>query len=74
VAYKALADYLETHPNDKGIFLETAHPVKFYDVVEPITNQEVEVPAGIKEQMLKEKKSISIGNAFEELKKFLLKN
>jgi threonine synthase len=73
VAYKALADYLETHPNGKGIFLETAHPVKFYDVVEPITNQKVEVPAGIKEQMLKEKKSIKINNHSENLKDFLLK-
>jgi threonine synthase len=28
----------ENHPNAIGIFLETAHPIKFLDVVEPALN------------------------------------
>ena len=39
VGYRALADYLEKHPNDRGIFLETAHPVKFDSVNEIIETQ-----------------------------------
>ncbi|MGC4102502.1 threonine synthase [Ferruginibacter sp.] len=73
VAYRALEDHLNNNPNDKGIFLETAHPVKFFDVVEPIISQTVEIPESIKEQLTHEKKSVKIGTAVEELKSFLEK-
>jgi threonine synthase len=73
VAYRALEDYLKLNTNDKGIFLETAHPVKFYDVVEPVIGQTVEVPESIKEELTKEKKSTLIGVGVEELKSFLIK-
>ena len=33
VAYTGLNSYLLENPNQKGIFLETAHPVKFYEIV-----------------------------------------
>ena len=73
VAYRALEDYLQLNPTSKGIFLETAHPVKFYDVVEPIIGQTVEVPDSIKDELTKEKKSTLIGVGVEELKKVLMK-
>ncbi len=73
VAYKALQDYLLNNPNDKGIILETAHPVKFYDVVEPIINEAVPIPESIKEQLKLEKKSTKIDINANELKSFLLK-
>jgi threonine synthase len=72
VAYRALEDYLQTNTNSKGIFLETAHPVKFYDVVEPVISKTVTVPDSIKEQLTKEKKSTLIGAGVEELKRFLM--
>jgi threonine synthase len=72
VAYRALEDYVQLHPDNKGLFLETAHPVKFYDVVEPVIGQTVEVPDSIKEQLTKEKKSTMIGVDAEELKSFLM--
>jgi threonine synthase len=72
VAYRALEDYLQTNTNSKGIFLETAHPVKFYDVVEPVISKTVTVPESIKEQLTKEKKSTLIGAGVEELKRFLM--
>jgi threonine synthase len=72
VAYKALQDYLLNNKNDKGIFLETAHPVKFYDVVEPIINQPVPIPESIKEQLKLEKKSKKIAVDANELRAFLL--
>ncbi|MFN5133736.1 MAG: threonine synthase, partial [Chitinophagaceae bacterium] len=44
VGYLALERYLEQHPSSKGMILETAHPVKFYDVVEPVLNRTIEMP------------------------------
>lgn len=72
VAYRALEDFLQAHPGNKGIFLETAHPVKFYDVVEPVIGQTVPVPDSIKEQLTKEKKSTLINKGEQELKSFLM--
>lgn len=72
VAYRALEDYLQTHPADKGIFLETAHPVKFYDVVEPVIKESVPVPETIKAELAKEKKSVQIDAGPAALKSFLL--
>ncbi len=39
VGFLALKRYLQDHPGDSGFFLETAHPVKFHDVVEEITGK-----------------------------------
>jgi threonine synthase len=72
VGYLALQKYLQSHPEDKGFFLETAHPVKFYDVVEPILGEAVPVPDSVKATMKKEKKSTLIEAEYEELKSFLL--
>ncbi len=57
--------------NTFGIFLETAHPVKFLNVVEPIINETIELPKQIKEVIDKEKVSIKISK-YIELKEFLL--
>ncbi len=58
--------------NEFGVFLETAHPVKFLDVVEETLTVSVEIPPQIKEVMSKEKVSILISN-YQELKNFLSK-
>ncbi len=47
VGYVALENYLKAHPNQKGIFLETAHPIKFYNVIEPVLNTTLEMPESI---------------------------
>ena len=73
VGFKALNDYLSKHRGEQGIFLETAHPVKFYDVVEPVINAKVPLPAGMQEIMKKSKVSKKIGVEYGELKTFLLK-
>jgi threonine synthase len=70
VGYLGLKAYL-TKNNAQGIFLETAHPVKFLDVVEPVIKETLELPAQIKEVIGKEKVSIKISK-YEELKEFLL--
>ncbi|MES2882645.1 MAG: threonine synthase [Bacteroidota bacterium] len=72
VGYAALKKYLQQHPNQQGIFLETAHPVKFCDVVEPVIGKKIELPASVALLALKEKRSIKIKSRYSELKEFLL--
>jgi threonine synthase len=72
VAYTALDNYLSKNANQKGIFLETAHPVKFYDVVEPVINKKVPIPESLQPLLQKEKKSILMNADFESLKYFLM--
>jgi len=72
VAYASLQQYLSVNKNDKSIFLETAHPIKFYDVVEPLTGEEIEIPEDLKELMSRKKVSTKISTYYTEFKEFLL--
>ena len=72
VAYASLKQFLAENKNDKGIFLETAHPIKFYDVVEPLTKENIEIPDGLKELMNRKKVSTKISTYYTEFKEFLL--
>lgn len=72
VAYAALEKYLHEDSSHKGVFLETAHPVKFYDIVQGATGEEVAMPEGIKGLIQKEQYSIPFPADYEALKAFLL--
>ncbi len=65
VAYLGLKKYQESHPNTYGIFLETAHPVKFLDIVEDTIRENIELPEKIAKLMDKKKKSIKIADYIE---------
>lgn len=73
VGYLALQRYLRQHAGDKGIFLETAHPVKFYDAVEPVIKEKVPVPESIKSILDLPKKSLKIEPEYEALRTILEK-
>jgi threonine synthase len=73
VGFLALSRYLGQHPGNKGIFLETAHPVKFYDVVEKASGAKVPVPDSVKDLLSKKKTAVKIGAEYKSLKKYLLK-
>jgi len=70
VGYLGLKKELEKQPNSIGFFLETAHPIKFLDVVEPVLNVKLEIPKQIESVLGKEKVSIKI-KSFDDLKDFL---
>ncbi len=72
VAYNALAAYLAHHPQQKGIFLETAHPVKFPETVEAVTAKKIDIPEGVKHLFAKEKHSIQLDASFDVLKAWLM--
>jgi threonine synthase len=71
VGYLGLKKYQQNHPDDYGVFLETAHPVKFLDTVEETIGQKLDIPTQIQKVMDKEKKSISI-ETYQGLKTYLL--
>lgn len=74
VGYLGLKEYFkETGIDATGIFLATAHPAKFIEVVNDIIEKDVEIPARLQEVANKKKESIVIDNDFEKLKAFLLK-
>ena len=74
VGYLALNRYLNEHPGDKGIFIETAHPVKFPEAVESATGKTIEMPGSLESIMKAKKSSIIIDPDFISLKDFLLKS
>lgn len=69
VGYQAVADGLK--PEEVGVFLETAHPAKFKDTVEPIVGP-IEIPAKLQAFMRGEKKSIELPKDFSAFKQYLL--
>jgi threonine synthase len=70
VGYLGLKKELQNHPNAIGIFLETAHPIKFLDTVEPTLNVKLPIPTQIESVLGKEKISVKI-KTYEDLKAFL---
>ena len=72
VGYLGLKEYLKDHPEKYGIFLETAHPVKFLGTVEDTLNIKVDIPERLKETLSKTKESIEIQD-YQGLKNFLLR-
>ena len=74
IAYLGLTEYLENDSETPGIFLETAHPAKFKDVVEPMAEVPIKIPERLAECLKKEKQSIKMSSAFKDLKDFLLKH
>jgi len=72
VGYLSLQRYLNDNPNEKGIFLETAHPVKFPEAVEKATGHFISIPDSLLPIMKKDKLSIVIPADYSALKDFLL--
>jgi threonine synthase len=72
VGYLALEQHVQQKAGAKGIFLETAHPVKFFDVVEPIIGKEVPMPESIKAIVDLKKQSLKMDVRYEDLQSVLL--
>ncbi len=72
VGYLSLERYLENNPEQKGLFVETAHPVKFYDVVEPVIEEKIPLPSTVAEIIDKYKVTTKMDVDYKFLKEFLL--
>ena len=71
VGYLGSKEYLKENPDAHCVFLETAHPTKFLDVVEEVIKEKQPLPEQIQEVMGKEKESVVI-STYEDLKGYLL--
>lgn len=67
VGYLALTRYLNSHSSEKGIFLETAHPVKFLKDVEKAVGHEITLPDSISKILHKESLAQKIEPEYEQL-------
>jgi len=72
IGYLGIKSYLSNHStNSSGIFLSTAHPIKFKEQVEKSIGKEIPMPSRLKGIMGKSKSSIEI-NSYNDLKDQLL--
>jgi len=72
VGYISLKEYLRNHEAIKGIFLGTAHPVKFHDAIEPLIGKDIDLPGSVEHLLEKKKHSIKMDPEFSNLKEILL--
>jgi threonine synthase len=73
VGYLGLQNYLQ-QLNEKvnGIFIETAHPAKFFDSVEEAIGTKVEMPKNLNAVLHMEKNSVKLPASYSSFKEFLL--
>lgn len=71
VGYLALKKYAQQHHDAPGLFLETAHPVKFYDVVEPIIGEKIPIPPSIEGVMSRPMQFTEMEADYATLKDYL---
>jgi len=74
VAYAGLRRYRDVHGEQPGILLETAAPIKFADVVEPVIGKRLPMPGSLAELYGRQKQSVELANDYAVLKEFLLKS
>ena len=72
VGYLGCKSYREKNPAAQTIFLETAHPTKFLDVVEAVIPEKIALPPQIQAVIEKEKSAIFVED-YSQFKTFLLK-
>ena len=71
VASLGLDRYLKENPDSSGIFIETAHPAKFCDIVETVIHRPLEMPESLKGYLSGEKKTHLIKPGYSFLEEYL---
>jgi len=71
IGYLSLEQYLSTHPDTQGIFLETAHPAKFLPVMEPVLGK-IDIPEGLSQLRNKTKISKEMSTNYADFKSYLV--
>lgn len=81
IAYRGLKDYVgqASRTDDRGgderrrvgIFLATAHPAKFSEVVEPILGRTIDVPAPLAEALAQPRHVLKINATFDAVRRTL---
>ncbi len=68
--YRAIEEQLSA--DEVGVFLETAHPAKFKEVVDAIDGDDVAIPQRLQDFMAGTKQSVPMPNSFDAFKAYLL--
>ena len=71
VGYLGLLEYLQNKTDVQGVFLETAHPIKFLDVVEEVIEKKVTLTPSIETLIQQKKEALSIKN-YDEFKAYMM--
>jgi threonine synthase len=71
IGYLSLEKYLSDNKDEKGIFLETAHPVKFPEAIENAIGETIPIPDSLVPIMNREKITTLIDSDYSSLKDFL---
>lgn len=69
--YLAAEAYRQQHPGANILFLETAHPAKFLETVEPEIGVKIEIPERLAAFAQREKHSVKIGKEYPEFREYL---
>lgn len=72
IGYGALVNKMEETGSKPGVFLGTASPAKFGDVVNPVIGREVDIPKRLLEIVNRPKNAISMNADFSSFKEYLL--
>ncbi len=72
VAYLALQKFMQSNPGVCGVFLETAHPAKFIEVVETITGETLPLPDALLKIKDRTGNSVFLENNFDLFREYLL--
>lgn len=73
VGYLGLQKYLAAAKDTTGVFLETAHPVKFADTAPADLQAQIVTPESVKYLYSLEKQSVQLPNDYAALKDWLMK-
>ncbi|HVN57745.1 MAG TPA: threonine synthase [Bacteroidales bacterium] len=71
ISYLGLRDYMSRH-DCEGIFISTAHPVKFEDVVELATGSKVPVPAPVEGLANHSGHTLKMAASYDDIKDYLI--
>ena len=71
VGYLGLQKYMQENPNTHGVFLETAHPIKFRDTVEESLKMTLDIPEQIQHILDKTPKKTALKD-YDAFKTYLL--
>jgi threonine synthase len=67
IAWLGLQQALEADPHATGVFLATAHPAKFREVVEPAIGRRVELPATLAAALARPRHSVPLPASYPAL-------
>ena len=71
IAWLALESALDADPGAQGVFVATAHPGKFREVVEPAIGRTVPLPRPLQEALGRQRHSVSMDVDYAKLREFL---